>query len=106
MLVSLSCEKCVKNFKKRKKATYQRPWIVHESEGPVAGAVSQNSVSRRSPPGALKQQVSSMTVVFEQLNGKSSGQETDVVAMAEPMTKAASTRATFDNMIDARGEPS
>ena len=32
--------------------------MVHDSFGPVAGSLSQNSVSRTSPPGWLKQQVS------------------------------------------------
>jgi hypothetical protein len=31
--------------------TYHSPWIVHESEGPVAGSVSQNWVCRNAPPG-------------------------------------------------------
>jgi hypothetical protein len=35
---------------------YQRPWMVHESVGPVTGLVSQNWVWRMRPPGDSKQQ--------------------------------------------------
>lgn len=48
--------------------TYQRPWIVHESVGPVTGSVSQNCVCKSCPPGALKQQVSATAVVLWQDN--------------------------------------
>lgn len=38
-------------------AAYQRPWMVHEFEGPVTGLVSQNCVCSNRPPGDSKQQV-------------------------------------------------
>lgn len=44
--------------------SYQSPWIVHESAGPVEGLVSQNWVCRIWPPGKLKQHVLSEAVVF------------------------------------------
>jgi hypothetical protein len=53
---------------------------------------------RISPPGALKQQLSCTTVVFEQLSGRPAGHVTDA-ALANPMAKVASTSVIFDNMI-------
>ena len=76
--------------------TYQRPWMVHESEGPVEGAVSQNCVNSTAPPGASKQQRSSTIVVFEQLKGRSAGQMTDDAA-TEPAT--ARVIAILDNIV-------
>lgn len=49
--------------------------MVHESDGPSAGSVSQNWVSRRAPPGWLKQQLLDTAVVLWQLKGMSDGQD-------------------------------
>lgn len=46
---------------------YHKPWMVHESTGPVDGFESQNCVWSNCPPGALKQQVSWTAVEFWQL---------------------------------------
>lgn len=60
--------------------------------------MSQNCVSRISPPGALKQQRSPTAVVLEQLNGMSLGQVTDA-AMVEPTAKAASASTACRNIF-------
>lgn len=62
--------------------------------------MSQNCVIRISPPGALKQQRSAITVVFEQLKGRSAGQLTDVaMVIDEPMANMASTSATLECIL-------
>lgn len=48
--------------------------MVHESDGPVGGLVSQNCVCSIWPPGALKQHRLSTIVVLWQLMGESLGQ--------------------------------
>ncbi len=51
--------------------------MVQELEGPVVGFVSQNWVRRRWPPGALRQQVSYVVVLW-QLKGAFAAHTTEV----------------------------
>lgn len=72
--------------------------MVHESEGPVAGSVSQNWVCRRAPPGWLKQQLLATVVVLWQLSGRDGGQ------VGRPARTGAAARCWSFMMVKCRRE--
>ena len=71
--------------------------MVQESEGPVVGAVSQNWVRRRWPPGALRQQVSYVVVLW-QLKGALAEHATEL-AMAQRAATAPRRRSRAAMMV-------
>ncbi len=70
--------------------------MVQELEGPVVGFVSQNWVWRRWPPGALRQQVSYVVVLW-QLKG-ALAEHTVEVAIAQ-LAAAAPRRKSLAAMM-------
>lgn len=72
---------------------HQSPWIVHESDGPVAGSVSQNCDCSSRPPGLLKQQVSVTLEVLWQLSWELSSEQDVTSARAPPAKKSCAAAA-------------
>ena len=64
--------------------------MVHESLGPVDGFVSQNCVCNKSPPGELKQQVSTAELLLQLNCGYGQfAEEPASVDVAEPIAAVA-----------------
>lgn len=78
---------------------YHNPWIVHESDGPTAGSVSQNCVCTICPPGALRQHVSNEVVLW-QLTGALGEQVTELpTAKPAPTAQSNKDRAAIVDMV-------